>query len=108
MSGTYILTSILIIGAVTFLLRALPFTIGRWLESNAFIAHIKAGFPMIMMFILTCYAANLPKAQSALEITPQIVALGVTSIVHWYVKNFFLSIFVGVAVYIALIQLHFF
>ena len=66
------------------------------------ISYIKERFPMIMMFILTIYAANIPKSQSISTILPELIAVIVTGITHWLLKNFFLSIFIGVSMYITL------
>lgn len=102
MDNHRIIISICIIGAITFCLRALPFSLGFILKKSAFISYIKERFPMIMMFILTIYAANIPKSQSISTILPELIAVIVTGITHWLLKNFFLSIFIGVSMYITL------
>lgn len=102
MDNYRILISFFIIGIITFCLRALPFSLGFFLKKSVFISYVKERFPMIMMFILTVYAANVPRSQSINEILPEIIAIVMTGMTHWFLKNFFLSIFVGVSVYITL------
>jgi branched-subunit amino acid transport protein AzlD len=104
MNNIYIIGAILVIGLVTFLLRALPFIAGRWLENNLFVDYIKDRFPMVMMFILTLYAADVTKMKTAQEFMPVFCATLATIVVHFLVRNFFLSIFIGVITYITLLH----
>ena len=51
-SGVYIAAMIVVMGLVTWGLRALPFFFKDWLNAHPFIAYIKNRFPLIMMLIL--------------------------------------------------------
>lgn len=107
MNNTYIMVAILVIGAITFLLRALPFVAGRWLEKNLFTGYIKDRFPMIMMFILMLYSANITKVKSPQEFSPILLATLATIIVHFLARNFFLSILIGVLTHLILLNFNY-
>lgn len=104
MINLYVLTGIIVIGAVTFLLRALPFMMGRYLHRYAFIQYVQNRLPLVMMFILTVYASNLVKKQSIEQALPILIALLMISLCQLLLKNTLLSIGLGVLLYCSLLQ----
>lgn len=100
----YILSSIVIIGVVTFILRALPFSLGKVLSNNSFVSYVALRLPLILMFTLTVYASGAPSAQSISEVAPQVVALCITAAFHLSLNNYLVSIFFGVISYMFLID----
>ena len=63
MSHLQIAMMVLVMGLITWGLRALPFFFKDWLNAHPFIAFIKSRFPLIMMFILVVYASEVYKAR---------------------------------------------
>ncbi|NQZ48621.1 MAG: AzlD domain-containing protein [Moritella sp.] len=102
MNNNYIIISILIIGVVTFILRAIPFAVGNKLNNYPFIMYISDRLPLVLMFTLTVYASGVPKAATVDEIMPQLLALVATVIIHITMKNYLLSILIGVISYMYL------
>ena len=103
-SGVYIASMIVVMGLVTWGLRALPFFFKDWLNAHPFIAYIKNRFPLIMMLILVVYASDAYKAQHFSEIQFALLAIALTAILQVVSKNYLLSLFGGVALYMLLVN----
>ncbi len=102
MNNSYIYASMLIIGLVTLMLRATPFLFGKKLKDIGFIVYIENKLPVIMMFILTFYAAGFSEAGSIDVVQDQLLALTLTVIIHFTLKNYLASILFGVVFYVYL------
>lgn len=102
MNNSYIYVSMLIIGLVTFILRATPFMLGKKLKNIDFIVYIENKLPVIMMFILTFYAAGLSDAHSIDVVQDQLLALTLTVVMHFMLNNYLASILSGVVFYVYL------
>ena len=103
-SGVYITSMIVVMGLVTWGLRALPFFFKDWLNAHPFVAYIKNRFPLIMMLILVVYASDAYKAQHFSEIQFAVLGIALTAILQVVFKNYLLSLFGGVALYMLLIN----
>ena len=103
-SGVYIAAMIVVMGLVTWGLRALPFFFKDWLNTHPFVAYIKNRFPLIMMLILVVYASDAYKAQHFSEIQFAVLGIALTAILQVVFKNYLLSLFGGVALYMLLIN----
>lgn len=103
-SGVYIASMIAVMGLVTWGLRALPFFFKDWLNAHPFVAYIKNRFPLIMMLILVVYASDAYKAQHFSEIQFAVLGIALTAILQVVFKNYLLSLFGGVALYMLLIN----
>ena len=101
-SGVYIAAMIVVMGLVTWGLRALPFFFKDWLNAHPFVAYIKNRFPLIMMLILVVYASDAYKAQHFSEIQFAVLGIALTAILQVVFKNYLLSLFGGVALYMLL------
>ena len=104
MSGVYIISMIVVMGLVTWGLRALPFFFKDWLNAHPFIAYIKNRFPLIMMLILVVYASGAYKANHFSEIEFALLGIALTAVLQVVFKNYLLSLFGGVALYMLLVN----
>ena len=91
-------------GIVTFLLRALPFALTRYLKGSPFIDFLAVLMPVGVMTVLVVYtiageAGNPGRFWSALA------ALVITFVLHAWRRRADVSIFVGTAVYMLLVNL---
>lgn len=102
----YYLVAVAIAGAITVLLRALPFAILKKLRSSRFVKKLGLWMPVGIMLILafsTAFSA-LTKYDGLWWAVP--VALSVTIAVHYLTKrNTTLSVVAGTAVYVVIINL---
>ncbi len=103
-SGVYIASMIATMGLVTWGLRALPFFLKDWLNAHPFVAYIKNRFPLIMMLILVVYASDAYKAQHFSQIQFALFGIALTAILQVAFKNYLLSLFGGVALYMLLVN----
>ncbi len=104
MSGVYIISMIVVMGLVTWGLRALPFFFKDWLNAHPFIAYIKNRFPLVMMLILVVSASGAYKANHFSEIEFALLGIVLTAVLQVVFKNYLLSLFGGVALYMLLVN----
>ena len=103
-SGVYIAAMIVVMGLVTWGLRALPFFFKDWLNAHPFIAYIKNRFPLIMMLILVVYASEVYKAQHLSEVKFALFGIALTALLQLIVRNYLVSLFAGIALYVVLVN----
>ena len=103
-SGVYIAAMIVVMGLVTWGLRALPFFFKDWLNAHPFVAYIKNRFRLIMMLILVVYASDAYKAKQFSEIQFAVFGIALTAFLQVVFKNYLLSLFGGVALYMILVN----
>lgn len=104
MSDNQVLLAMLIMTAVTFSLRAMPFFFRGLIEKNTFFSFIKFKLPAMMLFVLVFYAIGAHQLNPIGEYAQQTLALVVTAAVHLMRGNFLLSIFAGTGCYIFLLN----
>jgi branched-subunit amino acid transport protein AzlD len=98
----YLVAAVAVAAAVTWALRALPFTVLAPLRASAVVRYLSARMPLGVMVILLAYTLrSLPLAHPA-QALPGILALAVTVGLHLWRRNAVLSILGGTAVHIAL------
>ena len=98
----YLLAAVAAAAAVTWALRALPFTAVARLRASAVAGYLGARMPLGVMVILVVYSLrDLPLAGPA-HALPDIVALTATLALHLWRRNAVLSILGGTAVHVAL------
>lgn len=91
------------VGIVTVLLRALPFSLRRVLKSSPFIDFLSAMMPAGVMTVLVVYTL-LGYAASPTNLVAALLALGATLLLHCWKRRADLSIFVGTALYMVLVN----
>ena len=89
---------------VTWGLRALPFFFKDSLNEHPFIAFIQNRYPLIMMLILVVYASEVYKAQHVSEVQCSLIGIGFTAVLQLAFKNYLLSLFGGITLYVLLVN----
>ena len=98
----YLITAVAVSAAVTWGLRALPFTALAPLRSSAAVGYLSTRMPLGVMMILLAYTLrNLPLADPARAL-PDFLALAATVALHLWRRNAVLSILGGTTIYVAL------
>lgn len=99
---TYILGAILVAGAITWALRAVPFMMLAPLRSSQLLAYLGVRMPVGIMAILAVYTLQGTELTSAGALVPVVVALAATIGLHLWRGQMIISIFGGTAVCVAL------
>ena len=98
----YLLAAVAVSAAVTWALRALPFTVLAPLRASAAVGYLGARMPLGIMVILLAYTLRaLPLADPA-QALPDILAAAATVSLHLWRHNAVLSILGGTAIHVAL------
>ena len=103
----YTIAVIAICVACTFLPRALPFLLFGGREVPKIVKYLGRILPMAVMATLVVYCLRSTTFDAMGNFLPQIIAVAVVAVLHLWRKNTFLSIVVGTAVYMLLVQLVF-
>lgn len=101
-NNPYILSGILIVAAVTWALRALPFAMLAPLRDSSLLNYLGERMPVGIMCILIVYTLADVNLRSAAEALPAAAALAVTIGLHLWRRNAIISIFTGTATYVLL------
>ncbi|GGN25089.1 branched-chain amino acid transporter permease [Streptomyces fuscichromogenes] len=97
----YLLSAVAVSAAVTWALRALPFTVLASLRASGTVRYLGARMPAGVMVILFVYCLrDLPLAEP--RVTAPLAALAVTVGLHLWRRNALLSIIAGTVVSVAL------
>lgn len=100
-----ILTAVLLMAAVTFLTRWLPFAAFRPDQPvPRLIAYLGQGLPMAMMAMLVVYGLRSADWTGVFHGLPELLALAVTGMIHVWKRNSLLSIGSGTVFYMFLLQ----
>ena len=104
----YVLLQILVMAAVTVLLRFLPFWVFRD-ESRrpALITYLGTVLPYAVMGMLVVYCLKNVSLIAAPHGLPELLAVAAVVVLHLWRRNTLLSIFGGTACYMVLVQLVF-
>lgn len=103
MNDKYVLLMIIISGAVTFLLRVLPFIAFRK-KTPYFITYLGRVLPCAIMAMLVIYCLRDVKILSAPHAVPEFTACAVVIILHAWRRNTLLSIAGGTLCYMFIVQ----
>lgn len=99
---------IAVVAAVTMLLRFLPFVIfGGGRKTPPFITYLSSVLPYAIMGMLVVYCLRNVSLAAAPHGVPELLAGAAVVGLHLWKQNTLLSIAVGTAVYMALVQLVF-
>ena len=98
----------LVMGAVTFATRILPVLIfGRGQKVPPYILYLGKVVPYTAMGLLIVYCLKDVQVMAAPHALPEIIALAVVSAAYLWKRNSILSVVVGTAVYMFLVQVVF-
>jgi branched-subunit amino acid transport protein AzlD len=98
----YLLTAVAVSAAVTWGLRALPFTALARLRASAAVGYLSARMPLGVMVILLAYTLRSLPLTGPVQALPDILALAATVGLHLWRRNAVLSILGGTAIHVAL------
>jgi len=98
----YLLTAVAVSAAVTWGLRALPFTALAPLRASAAVGYLSARMPLGVMVILLAYTLRRVPLADPVRALPDILALAATVSLHLWRRNAVLSILGGTAVHVTL------
>jgi branched-subunit amino acid transport protein AzlD len=98
----YLLAAVAVSAAVTWALRALPFTALAPRRASAAVGYLSARMPLGVMVILLAYTLRtLPLADPG-QALPDILAVAATVGLHLWRRNAVLSILGGTAIHVVL------
>jgi branched-subunit amino acid transport protein AzlD len=98
----YLIAAVAVSAAVTWGLRALPFTVLAPLRASAVVGYLSARMPLGVMVILLGYTLRGLSLAGPAQALPDILAVAVTAGLHLWRRNAVLSILGGTAVHVAL------
>ena len=107
MVNTHTFLLIAVIAVVSYLLRSLPFLVFSGGKTPAFITYLGTVLPYAIMGMLVVYCLKDTTVLSWPYGIPELLACAVVVLLHLWRKNTLLSIGVGTAFYMVLIQLVF-
>jgi len=107
LSSNEAIIAMIIMSAVTFFVRALPFLVFKNRQPNDTIVYIGKYAPAVIITILVLYClkdAFYPLSTAAI---PQVICLAAVVLLHLKFRNSLISIFGGTILYMFLIQVVF-
>ena len=107
MVNTHTFLLIAVIAVVTYLLRSLPFLVFSGRKTPAFVTYLGKVLPYAIMGMLVVYCLKDTTVLSWPYGIPELLACIVVVLLHLWRKNTSLSIAVGTACYMVLIQVVF-
>lgn len=104
MESSYLLTAILVMAAVNYLTRALPFLFYRGGSLPAPVRFLGRYFPPVIMTILIFYSLKDTDFQSAPYGAAELSGVALTVALHLLLNNYLLSIFGATLFYMGWVQ----
>ena len=98
---------IVVMAAVTFALRTLPFLIFAKRETPPFIQYLGKYLPFAIMGMLVIYCLKEVRPLAYPYGLPELIAVLVVALLHHWRRNTLLSILCGTVTYMLLVQLVF-
>jgi branched-subunit amino acid transport protein AzlD len=104
MNDVYVLSAMVAMGAVTFLIRALPFMGARWLRGSPIVRRVGLFLPPAIMALLLLHSARDLSLQASGHVLPAVVAVLVVLGLQLYKRQPLLSIAAGTVLYMLWVQ----
>jgi branched-subunit amino acid transport protein AzlD len=98
----YVLGVLVAMGAVTFMLRALPFFAAQWLRRHAIVERVGKFLPLAIMTLLLLHTGVAAAAEHAYGPWFELIAVTLVVVLQWKFRNALFSMLVGTLVYVAL------
>ena len=102
---SYLISAVAVASAVTWSLRAVPFTVLARLRASPAVAYLSARMPLGVMVILLVYSLRDLPVTSPMGLLPDVAALAATVSLHLWRRNAVLSIMAGTALHVVLVAL---
>ena len=100
--NAYIALTIIVMGGVTFAIRALPFLGARWLDKHPQIKRLGAFLPLSIMVLLTGHTLlDIGRSYDG-NYTAEGIAIAVVIALQWWQRKALLSIGVGTLIYLVI------
>lgn len=96
------LGAIVVMGLVTFALRALPFLAADWLQKHPLVHRLGRFMPLAIMTLLLLHSVVGAATQHAAGPWPEVLAVALVVGVQWYSRQALLSIVLGTGLYVLL------
>lgn len=100
MSVSYVLGVMVIMGVVTWGLRALPFVASRWLEGHPVVARVRQYLPTAVMALLLVHSVATGALAHAQWPVAEGVSIAAVIALQWWLRHALLSIFAGTGLYV--------
>jgi branched-subunit amino acid transport protein AzlD len=100
----YIFLVFVVMMAISFAERALPFIASDWLKRQGWVEVIGEFLPLSVMVILVASSVVGASASHEGLPLPELAAVALTILIQWFFRNSLLSIFSGTALYVALLN----
>lgn len=108
LSALQMFITIAVIALATFATRALPFLFFGSREPPEMLAVIEKNLPPMILLLLVIYCLKDVQWLTAPYGIPEFVTIGVVAGLHLWKRNAMLSIFIGTALYMVLVQFNVF
>ncbi len=102
----YVVSVVLVMGAVTFGLRALPFVASQWLLKHPLVQRLGQFLPLAIMALLLVHSVVGAAREDALGPWPELLAVALAMLFQWWGKNALLSIIIATVVYVLIRNMH--
>lgn len=103
MNNSYIYLGLVIFALINFILRALPFIIFSGKELSEPVHYISEKLPAAIMIILVIYNLRTTSFSTAPYGIPEIAAVIVTILLHYWKENMILTLLAGTGTYMFLL-----
>ncbi|MBQ8829761.1 MAG: AzlD domain-containing protein [Burkholderiaceae bacterium] len=100
----YLFLTFLVMGAISFFERALPFFASSWLKKQKLVSDLGDFLPLAIMVLLVVHSSTDAALSHNGLPYPEVCAIAITVLLQWFFKNALLSIFAGTALYVVLIN----
>lgn len=100
--NAYVIGVIVVMGLVTFGLRALPFFAAGWLQKHPVVHRLGQFLPMAIMTLLLMHSIVGTAREHAAGPWPEAAAVALVAGLQWWQRNALLSILAGTALYVVL------
>lgn len=97
----YVLAATVAAGAVTFLIRAMPFLASRWLQAHRAVQRLGRFLPPAIMTLLLVHSIRDLASGGPTSYLPPILAVALVLVLQWRWHQPLASIAAGTAAYIA-------
>lgn len=87
-------------GAVTFLIRAMPFIAGNWLQKHPVVARLGRFSPLAIMTLLLLHSMVGNAVEHSTGPWPEVIAIAVVVALQWRWKSPLASILAGTVIYV--------
>ena len=98
----YVVGVIIVMGLVTFALRALPFFAGQWLQKHPLVHQLGEFLPLAIMALLLVNSTLAAMGENPSGLWVELAAVLLVAVVQWFSRNALLSIVLGTGLYVLL------